>query len=90
MERARSADMAETLPVLEIRSRIDGAVVAEREQRARVDLEVEVERRLEGVAGVAGLSLIECLDGQWTQTRASPLRVSQTDNETRVRDGYTS
>jgi hypothetical protein len=33
--------------------------------------------------------LIESLDGPWTQTRALPLRVSQTDNKTRVRDGYT-
>ena len=41
------------LPRVEVRRRVDSAVVAEVEERHRVDLEVEVVRRSLGVAGVA-------------------------------------
>ena len=41
------------LPRVEVRRRIDRAVVAEVEQRHRVHLEVQVVRRSFGVAGVA-------------------------------------
>ena len=41
------------LPGVQVRRRVDGTVVAEVEERHRVDLEVEVERRALGVAGVA-------------------------------------
>ena len=47
------ADVLQPLPRVEVRRRVDRAVVAEPEQRHRVDLEVQVVRRALGVAGVA-------------------------------------
>ena len=52
MERARSKRVAQARPAVEITRRVDGAVVAQRQERPRVNLEMEVERRAEGVAGV--------------------------------------
>ena len=46
------AHVLEVPPRIEIRRRVDGAVVAEEEQRGRVHLEVEVVRAAGGVAGV--------------------------------------
>jgi hypothetical protein len=49
----RGAEASEVLPVVEVAGGVDGAVVAEIEERAGVDLEVEVRRGGERVAGIA-------------------------------------
>src|SRR5262249_59019056 len=79
MCRSWCVDVLQVRPASEVLRRVDGAVVAEVEERPRVDLEVEVRRRGERVARVADeadhLARLDAIAAEVTRCVAGEVRV---------------